>query len=288
MAPSFSHLSLKDIVMLALWLFETARLIYRRWRRSLAPNWPLTNGSIEDVEVIAGQNQNVNLRYSYSVAGEWYSGELIASFDDSKQALNFVHRAKGTRISVSVSPGNPAESFVIPEQLAAAKTGLLAGNVETAPPTLAEPALPLTVRLIACLLLAATAGLLVAFFTLHIAALRGRLLLNQDELTTIIVAGIVAFIAVLGLDTWRSRKESLSRRLPVLRWPGYFFWLLTGFYIFAAEFYPDLHSPLFNRQVLCSIAELICWGMFTSLYFVLTTRKFPESVEPALHAEAGT
>ena len=288
MAPSFSHFTLDDIAVLGIWLFETARHIYRRWQRSLARNWPLTNGAIEHVEVIAGQSQNVNLRYSYTQAGEWYSGEVIAPFDDSEQALDFVLRAKDKRILVSVNPDHPAESFVTPEQLAAAKAGLFPEVANEAPLTLAQPVLPLPVRPVAWLLAAASLCFLVIFLALHIAALRGRLLLTQHQLTNLIVAGIVAAIATASLEIWQHKKVRSSRPSMALRWPYYFFGVLTGFYFLAAKLYPDIRSPLFMRQMLCSVAEFICWGMLTSLYSVLTARKSSDRVAPALHAEAGT
>jgi hypothetical protein len=283
---------------LILWLLETGKLLYRWWRRSLARNWPLANGAIEHAEIGPGHQRGAistpgaHLRYSYSVDGEWYGGELDTFFDDSQQALEFVVCAKGKPIRVSFNPDDPQESSITTEQLAAAKSGLFAeAAYRLLPSTAGQPALPLLVRWLVYILMAAALSGFAISLCLHVAALAGRLLLTEDQLLAIVVAGIASVFATLFLEVWGSlsREDSVNRRPPMsLRGPMYFFWAVSGFYFVISTYFPAMRGPLFNRQAMCSFGEFVFWGLLITLYSAVTARKFTEASPVPSPLGAGT
>lgn len=91
--------------------------IYRRIRTA---KWPVTDGTIEAVNVSAvrslgrtfqtHENCTAEVSYSYSVAGQFYSGYWTLGFTDEQKAWDFVGPLKGRTVLVHYNPEHPEKS----------------------------------------------------------------------------------------------------------------------------------------------------------------------------------
>jgi hypothetical protein len=87
------------------------------WRRRAA-QWPVTQGRIERVNVSTVRSfrsgpseiSTAEISYSYSVAGQFYSGYWTKHFSDEQQAWDFADPLKGRAVFVQYDPGHPEKS----------------------------------------------------------------------------------------------------------------------------------------------------------------------------------
>ena len=94
------------VVLVAAW-FLINRL--PGWVRSVrAQSWPVTDGRIETVGVKEfGQQALGELGYSYSVAGDRYSGYFSWQFGDEQQAWDYVNGLQGRLVIVRYKRESP-------------------------------------------------------------------------------------------------------------------------------------------------------------------------------------
>jgi uncharacterized protein DUF3592 len=90
-------------------------------------SWPLAEGKIFMAKVGSRQDFGwfVNLTYSYSAEGEYYSGNFQQDFLRKKTAEAYAERfPSGTQIPVRYRPGRPETSAVVPQDLHLLLAGL--------------------------------------------------------------------------------------------------------------------------------------------------------------------
>jgi len=94
-------------------------------QRKAAENWPTTPAKIENTE-IGRAKWSVNrssrglvaqLHYSYSVAGEYYSGTFEKSFATEAEAEEFLRDLTGKSTFVRYKADQPARSTLLPQDL---------------------------------------------------------------------------------------------------------------------------------------------------------------------------
>ncbi len=91
------------------------RAIGERWRGFRSESWPMAFGSVQNVEISQKQDLlwRATLAYSYSVAGEYYSGFLTEQFAREKDVDDFAHRfPSGLRLFVRYNPSKPEKSVI--------------------------------------------------------------------------------------------------------------------------------------------------------------------------------
>ena len=102
-----------------------AKYGWRLWRRHGSETWPPVQANIESVTVRRNDEVGISfggphrsggwigeLAYSYSVAGEYYSGFYEAPFLSEKNAWDFVDQFKGKTVFVRYKPEDPTFSRV--------------------------------------------------------------------------------------------------------------------------------------------------------------------------------
>ncbi len=81
--------------------------------------WPVTEGRIETVNVStlsmgqgfgSHEDSTAEVSYSYSVAGQFYSGYWTRRFSDVQDAWDFVGPPKGQEVLVHYDPKHPEKS----------------------------------------------------------------------------------------------------------------------------------------------------------------------------------
>jgi hypothetical protein len=85
------------------------------WRGFGKQDWQLVTGTIESGVVEPRRHDYAaTLRYSYSVAGEFWAGSTYRIFYSEQDADDYLaaHRS-GTRVAVRVRPGKPEKSVVL-------------------------------------------------------------------------------------------------------------------------------------------------------------------------------
>ncbi|HEX2329708.1 MAG TPA: DUF3592 domain-containing protein [Candidatus Angelobacter sp.] len=91
-------------------------------------DWPLTTGTIESGVVEPGRNYyTATLRYSYSAAGEFWSGSITRVFFAEQDADDYLaaHRS-GTKVAVRYRPDKPEKSVVLMrDQMMASAAGTI-------------------------------------------------------------------------------------------------------------------------------------------------------------------
>jgi hypothetical protein len=112
-----------------LWIFlavlVSAAIAWYLWQKR-TDSWPLTHARIESVNVSAVRSLNrdaigtreictAEICYSYSVAGEFYSGYWTQYFSDEQEAWDSVGPLKGREVSVHYDPRHPEHSVFASE-----------------------------------------------------------------------------------------------------------------------------------------------------------------------------
>ncbi len=88
-------------------------------RKRAAREWPTTHGKVEHASSYENDGTWLtDVSYSYSVAGEFYSGQFQLKALGEKRANDHVLRWKGQSIAVRYSPKNPEISVVRAEDQA--------------------------------------------------------------------------------------------------------------------------------------------------------------------------
>jgi hypothetical protein len=103
------------------------RLAQRRVRVIGSTAWPMANGRIFDGAVVDGEVQSwaVEIAYSYSALGEYYSGTFRRDFMRKKSAEAFLERLpRETPIPVRYKPESPEISTVLISDLGLLLSGL--------------------------------------------------------------------------------------------------------------------------------------------------------------------
>lgn len=99
-------------------MFFWEQLLARVRSRDLT-GWPEAKGVVENADWDYGGRESAvpvaTLAYSYSVAGERYSGYYRESFPDPASATKFVDHSRGRSMTVRYKKGNPARSFLLSE-----------------------------------------------------------------------------------------------------------------------------------------------------------------------------
>jgi hypothetical protein len=120
--PWIFWLLLKLVKFAALPAGFGATWLGRRWMLSRSTHWPVTWGTVQGyAPPVEGSHAVAMLLYSYSVNGDYYSGELpvpkrgaIRDKDDARHLLPI-----GANIEVRYSPMKPHRSVaLIPEMIA--------------------------------------------------------------------------------------------------------------------------------------------------------------------------
>jgi hypothetical protein len=99
-------------------------------RKPSIRRWPLADGTLEFGE--SGTEQAVvldiwfcELSYSYSVNGEFFSGQSRVRVQNEEAADALIRDFKGKRVRIRYSPENPAKSVLLWEDQAALHGSLL-------------------------------------------------------------------------------------------------------------------------------------------------------------------
>ncbi len=97
-----------------------------RWRKFRSESWAMAFGSVHIVSVVEKDYLwKATLSYSYSVAGEYYSGFLTQEFAHESDVDTFVHRfPQGSKLFVRYQPNKPRVSLVRLSENAPAYGGL--------------------------------------------------------------------------------------------------------------------------------------------------------------------
>src|SRR6266850_4688845 len=93
------------LVGAAAWLFGVLQNRWHAAQENAAMSWPSAMGIIEASEVCERESKSntwyeVELRYSYKVEGEYYSGRYKRKFDDEESADAFAKGMQGSPITV--------------------------------------------------------------------------------------------------------------------------------------------------------------------------------------------
>jgi len=108
--------------------------LWKWWRRRAAQDWPLTQGTIESVDVPDGttkvfgltftssSNRAVKARiiYSYSLGGDTFRGRYEREFGRDDEAWEFLRELEGKPVEVHYNRMRPEESALSEESLATA------------------------------------------------------------------------------------------------------------------------------------------------------------------------
>jgi hypothetical protein len=91
----------------------------RLWQRRGNESWPITDGRIFDAAFFNTDDNgrsigpHVRVQYSYRLAGEFYSGEIVKAFDTEKQAEAFAARyPRNLQVIVRANPDKPEVSVM--------------------------------------------------------------------------------------------------------------------------------------------------------------------------------
>lgn len=115
--------------LLVVYIGVAAALEYRSHRRRhYVESWPTTMATVESKEVSRVQTEKssynyhfvVELAYSYSVQGEFYSGYYKRPFDSEIDAWEFADSLTGKSVPIHYKPDNPAAS-ILPDDVAASE-----------------------------------------------------------------------------------------------------------------------------------------------------------------------
>jgi hypothetical protein len=113
------QLSLHTWFALTVVLTSGAGAAVRFWQRRGNETWPITEGRIFDAAFFNtddnghGIGPHVRVQYSYRVAGEFYSGEIVKAFDTEKQAEAFAARyQRNLQVIVRANPAKPELSVM--------------------------------------------------------------------------------------------------------------------------------------------------------------------------------
>lgn len=93
------------VVVLALGGFE-----FSRWMKFRgAHSWPATQGTIENLEVKEVHTRSthyfaLDVAYSYSVNGEYYSGRFTKNFETESEASDYAESLRGRPLSLRYKP----------------------------------------------------------------------------------------------------------------------------------------------------------------------------------------
>lgn len=91
------------------------RAIGERWRGFRSESWPMAFGNVQSIEISQSQDflWRATLAYSYTVAGEYYSGFLKQQFARERDVDDFAHQfPSGLKIFVHYNPTRPERSLV--------------------------------------------------------------------------------------------------------------------------------------------------------------------------------
>ncbi len=91
------------------------RAVGEWWRAYRTESWPSAFGNVQtaDISQTPGLIWRATMAYSYSVAGEFYSGYLTQEFARERDVDDFVHRfPSGRRLFVRYNPTKPEKSLL--------------------------------------------------------------------------------------------------------------------------------------------------------------------------------
>lgn len=87
-------------------------------RNILSRNWPVVDGTIDGGDVFPVQGRSgtmfrARVKYSYQIAGQFYTGTLSEDFYEASAASDFVESRKGAAAQVKYSPRHPRFSILL-------------------------------------------------------------------------------------------------------------------------------------------------------------------------------
>jgi hypothetical protein len=271
------------------WLAFTAagfaKPLWRRLKRNKAQGWSLAPGRIESVDARqpkvlfffapskdSSANHLAELKYSYSVAGNSFTGHYEREFPTEWEAWDFLRDLQGKSVTVLINPHNPASSTLSESAVETllqtrpqiSEDELVAANSASSIPLWWEPFLPIFVALSAV-------GFVVSLWV-HIGSMMGRVLPQGFFFLLHVGIFVVWFPAVF---VARQKVGNLNRKdfwKRVLRgapdWMRYFIYGLFV-YTFVDLFLSKAHTPAGEGQFNPST-----WRQFSAAWMVFYAAAF--------------
>lgn len=102
-------------------LVSAVTWIFRELRERAGQSWPIANGTVESAELtVVDGRMRAEVRYSYSVDGEYYSGLFFRIPSTEKRGEKILLQfPKGSRVFVHVKPSDPEISVLDREEIKA-------------------------------------------------------------------------------------------------------------------------------------------------------------------------